>query len=92
MAIPTTQEELSAFIIATMEEHNPSSVGPLPPMPQPPGMGDARDIVTMAEGALEMLRQREQAMATSEQEAKDALSRTASLVQTFDERLEEALR
>ena len=92
MAIPTTKGELRAFIIATMEEYNPLSVGPLPPMPHPPGMGEARDIVARAAGALEMLRQSEQAMATSEHETKDALARTASLEQTFDERLEEALR
>ena len=87
MAIPATAEELRAFIVATIEEQQAASLpGPLPQpnVPDAAELWRARDAIARADGVVELLRQREQTMAASEEEVK-------SKVQSLREKLEEDL-
>ena len=73
MALPTSVEELRAFVITLIQEQQAAQVpGPLPQ----PGVPDAAelwracDAIARADGVVELLRQREQTMAAGEQEVK----------------------
>ena len=90
MAFPGTEEELRAFIVATMEAHG----GAMPPMPlaQPPGMEQAREIVAQAEATMELLREREQAMRAHETEVKEAVAQASSLHEEISAKLEMAVQ
>ena len=87
MAIPATVAELRAFIVGVIEDQAAAQVpGPLPQQQQ--NVADAqklwraRDAIARADGAVEMLRQRAQTMATTEEEVK---AKIESLREKLDE-------
>ena len=67
MVFPTNPEELREFLIEVLNTQQAAAGPAAVPMPQP-GVSEAREIVARAEGALEMLRTREDAMTQSEEQ------------------------
>ena len=75
MALPTTVEELRAFVVAAIEEQQAATTPTPAQQPNTPDLPAlelwrARDAVARAEGVVELLRQSEQTMAESEEEMK----------------------
>ena len=98
MAFPTTNAELSAFILTVMQEQQTAQAaagvtGGPPPLPGAPDttaeIWRARDAANRAENAVEMLRQHEHTMAETEEEVRTQLAGMRGQVTSMREKMDQ---